>query len=226
MTRTLLISAAIAALILTAGCAGRYDVQPEDMFAHMPDPVEMPKPTSGAIYAAGASRSLFEDPRAQHVGDILIVQLAEQTSAEKNSDTSVSKANETSITNPVLAGSERTFQNTSTLGFDLDSNHAFSGSSDSSQSNRLSGTIAVTVRDVLPDGTLIIGGEKWVKLNRGNEYVRITGMVRPRDIRQDNSVLSTYVANARIAYSGTGETADANVMGWLSRFFLSPVWPF
>ncbi len=216
----------LALVTLAAGCSSRYDVQPEDMFAHRPDPIELPKPTAGAIYSASSSRALFEDRRARKLGDILIVMLAEQTSAEKSSDTSVSKDNETTITNPSLAGSTRTIGSDSNLGFDLDSSHSFSGASDSSQSNRLNGTIAVTVRDVLPDGTLVIGGEKWVKLNRGNEYVRITGMVRPNDIREDNTIMSSYVASARIAYSGTGETADANAMGWLSRFFLNPVWPF
>ncbi len=211
-------------LLLLGGCASRYDVQPEMTYTPRPQPVTMPQPTDGAIYTP-AARALFEDRRARKVGDILVVVLSEQTSAAKTSDTNVSKANETNITEPTLAGATRTI-NGEGLGFDLNSGHSFSGSSDSSQSNSLSGTIAVTVRDVLPDGTLFIAGEKWVKLNRGNEFVRVSGLVRPSDIRQDNSIMSTYVADARIAYSGTGETADANAMGWLSRFFLNPIWPF
>ena len=69
-------------------------------------------------------------------------------------------------------------------------------------------------------------GEKWIQINQGNEYIRLRGVVRPVDILSDNTILSTQVADARISYSGTGPTADANRMGWLSRFFVSPFWPF
>ena len=93
-------------------------------------------------------------------------------------------------------------------------------------SNSLSGNITVTVHDVLPNGVLMVKGEKWLTLNQGDEYIRISGMVRPQDIGSDNTVESTKLADARIAYSGTGSVNDSNVMGWMSRFFIGAIWPF
>ena len=82
----------------------------------------------------------------------------------------------------------------------------------------------MTVSEVLPNGILRIQGEKWLKLNQGDEYIRITGLVRPQDIGTDNTILSSKVANARIAYGGTGAFDDVNKQGWLSRFFYSDWW--
>jgi len=93
-------------------------------------------------------------------------------------------------------------------------------------SNSLSGNITVTVHDIMPNGTLVVRGEKWLTLNQGEEYIRVSGMVRPQDIGQDNSVPSTKLADARIEYAGTGSVSDTNVTGWMTRFFISPLWPF
>lgn len=87
------------------------------------------------------------------------------------------------------------------------------------------GNISVTVVDVLSNGYLAVRGEKVLTLNRGDEYVRFSGIVRPVDIRSNNTVLSTQVADAQIIYSGSGEVADASKHGWLSKFFLA-FWPF
>ena len=84
----------------------------------------------------------------------------------------------------------------------------------------------MTVAKVYPGGNLYVQGEKWIQINQGNEYIRLRGIIRPVDISSDNSILSTKIADARMSYSGTGATADVNKAGWLSRFFISPVWPF
>jgi flagellar L-ring protein FlgH len=104
-------------------------------------------------------------------------------------------------------------------------NRNFNAEAESSQSNSLSGSITVSVVEVLPNGLLRVRGEKWLQLNRGSEYIRLTGMVRQQDIGPDNSVASTKLADARIGYSGTGDLAEANKMGWVSRFFNSAWWP-
>jgi flagellar L-ring protein FlgH len=103
---------------------------------------------------------------------------------------------------------------------------AFDGSGNASQSNQLSGEVAVTVAEVLPNGNLVIQGEKWLGINQGNEFVRIRGIIRPVDISASNTVQSTQVANAQLYYGGTGALQDSNAQGWLSRFFNSPIWPF
>ena len=103
---------------------------------------------------------------------------------------------------------------------------AFDGQGDSAQSNQLDGSITVTVVGRLPNGNLLVRGQKWLMLNQGKEFVRIEGVVRAIDVEPDNSLPSWKVADARIAYGGRGALADANSMGWLARFFQSPVMPF
>ena len=113
-----------------------------------------------------------------------------------------------------------------TAGIGLDGERSFDGAGSSSQSNQLTGQITVTVAQRLPNGNLIVRGEKWLTINQGQELVRIAGIVRPQDIGQDNVVPSTRVADARISYTGRGTLADANTRGWLSRFFNSKWMPF
>ena len=103
---------------------------------------------------------------------------------------------------------------------------SFDGAGDSSQSNQLSGEITVTVAEVLPNGNLVVQGEKWLGINQGNEFVRLRGIIRPVDISATNTVQSIQVANAQLYYGGTGALQDSNTPGWLSRFFNHPVWPF
>src|SRR5690606_7838640 len=105
-------------------------------------------------------------------------------------------------------------------------NRDFKGEAAADQSNTLQGSITVMVADIMPNGLLEVRGEKWLTLNRGEEFVRLRGYVRPEDVLADNSVPSTKVADVRITYSGTGELADASRQGWLSRFFGSQFWPF
>jgi flagellar L-ring protein FlgH len=108
----------------------------------------------------------------------------------------------------------------------VDAGRDFEGQGDAAQSNLLEGTVTVTVAEVLPNGNLVVQGEKWMRLNQGEEYLRLRGIVRPVDIRADNTVLSTQIGDARIAYGGTGTLAHSSAPGWLSRFFNSPLWPF
>jgi flagellar L-ring protein precursor FlgH len=101
----------------------------------------------------------------------------------------------------------------------------FKGSAKSSQQNTLRGSIAVSVHRVLPNGTLLIKGEKALRLNQGDEYIRLTGLVRIDDINRYNQVSSQSVANAKISYAGRGVLNDSNSAGWLTRFFASPLFP-
>ncbi|MEM9058377.1 MAG: flagellar basal body L-ring protein FlgH [Pseudomonadota bacterium] len=170
--------------------------------------------------------SLFNDLRARRVGDILTVRLAERTAASKSSSTSSSKTTDVGIASPTVLGTDVTFDGTQILRGNVESEQSFAGAGDSQQSNSLSGDISVTVTRVLTNGNLIVRGEKHVTLNQGGEYIRLSGIVRQADILPDNSVESSKIANAQIAYSGTGALADANQMSWLGRFFNSPILPF
>ena len=84
----------------------------------------------------------------------------------------------------------------------------------------------MTIAEVLPNGSFVVRGEKWMKLNQGDEYIRIAGLIRPMDISADNTIDSTRIANARITYGGKGTMADSNRMGWLARFFVSPIFGY
>jgi len=201
-------------------------------------PVATPKSerNDGAIFDVRTHIPLYEDYRARRVGDILTVKLQETTTAKKESETTVSKSNSSTVTNPTVLGASPQFNlpgflpldstSNNNLGTSLSSSTDFSGSGDSDQSNTLKGSISVSVVEVLSNGNLVVRGEKVMSLNQGNEYIRIAGIVSPRDIEADNSVPSTRIADAHISYVGDGPTNDANVMGWLSRFFASALMPF
>ncbi len=231
-------SSRLALLLLPAALAAcTAAVQRDPNFSAVrPSEAPAPQRTAGAIYQAGMDMPLFEDRRARRVGDLLTVRLVEATNATTKASTSTKKENSVDIPGASLFGSAITFNapkfiplasNTgNTLGASLESAQKFTGTGDSSQGNTLSGSITVTVAEVLPNGNLVVRGEKSLRLNQGAEYVRIAGIVRPHDIQTDNSVYSTQVADAQIIYSGEGAMADANTMGWLSRFFNSPFWPF
>lgn len=223
-TKSLLkLTLAAAGVAFLSGCVS---VQPRDDTDYSPVPPATVAPSeadNGAIYHATTARPLFEDVKARHVGDILTIVLTESTSASKSASTNTSKESSLEAPTPTIFGStggRDIFNN------EIESTSEFAGSGDSSQSNSLSGTVTVTVAQVLSNGNLVVRGRKRVYLNQGDEYVRISGIVRPQDIDANNTVASTRVANARITYSGRGAVANASAMGWLAQFFNSPLWPF
>lgn len=215
----------ILAAAVTAGCASapQHETRiPQEVYSY---PQYSEYTTPGSIYQAGRGSSLFEDVRARRVGDVITVVLAERTNAAKSASSSTSKNTSVDIANPTLFG--RPFSSGSnTLEMGIGANRSFTGEGGSEQSNQLTGNITATVVEMLPNGYLRIRGEKLISINKGDEYIRLTGVVRPVDIQADNSILSTMVANAEISYGGTGMLADASEMGWLGRFFNSRWWPF
>lgn len=179
--------------------------------------------SNGGIYYTGARLTLFEDAKARRVGDIITVLLQEATTAEKSANTDLART----------SSADASFGSTGNLGgidgdrdFTLEGGNTFQGQGDADQSNRLEGAITVTVSRVLSNGNLIVQGEKWITINQGEEYIRLRGIVRPADISQTNTVLSTQVADARISYSGRGAIADSNMPNILTRFFMSAISPF
>ncbi|MGH8445036.1 MAG: flagellar basal body L-ring protein FlgH [Solimonas sp.] len=192
-----------------------------------PEAAAVALPSSdGSIYSSSGGLALFEDQKAHRVGDLLTVQLVEKTDAQKKANTSTAKKTSDSIANPTLFGRPLSVNGTGVLGFDLGSDQAFAGGGASTQSNTLSGSVTVIVTRVLPNGNLVVRGEKQLALNQGSEKVALEGIVRPVDIATNNTISSDRVANARISYAGSGSVADANAMGWLARFFNSVLFPF
>lgn len=216
--------------LLLAGCVGQPPLPDDPYYAPVMQPKPAPDmPQNGSLFAESTAISLFNDRKANRVGDIINVVLQERTTSSKSSNMDLKKNNDVTVGgsagDPVVFGTVPGLGNLG-LSADLSSAKEFKGEAGADQSNQLTGNISVTVVDVYPNGTLLVRGEKWITLNQGNEYIRLSGLVRPDDVEPDNTVVSTKLANARITYSGTGEFADSQQMGWLTRFFHNPVWPF
>lgn len=209
-----------------SACAGNSKPEPGDpYYAPAVSPTaHMPQRTEGSLFQDSYGLALFDDRKALHVGDIITITLTERTVSRKSSGINVKKENSTEFNaGPIFGNSPDVYG--STLETNLEQKRDFTGDADADQSNSLQGNITVTVAEVLPNGNLVVRGEKWMTLNRGDEFIRISGIVRPDDIAPDNTVSSTRLANAQISYSGTGTLADSQSMGWLSRFFNSAYWP-
>ena len=185
-----------------------------------------PVQNSGSIYQAGYDMRLFEDNKARRVGDVLSIIFNEATQANKAADLSQEKQNSMSFTAPSLYGMAVSTMTGSDLKTTVASDNKFTGTGKADQSNSLTGNISVTVIELLPNGDLKVRGEKRVTLNQGDEYVRLSGIVRPIDIDPSNTVSSDKVADATIMYTGNGSMADASKMGWLSRILNSAWFPF
>ena len=183
----------------------------------------MRAPMPGSLYSPTQFRSPYADVRATQVGDIITVEISERINARQNNTTNVNRSDSASISSPKIGITE-------TLGIPLISGSAnskkdFKSGGTTSADNLMSGTITTTVMEVLPNGNLRIAGEKQIGTNREVERLRFYGVVAPVTIRNGNRVQSSQVADARIEYVGNGSIDSAQVMGWLSRFFLSAL-PF
>ena len=186
-------------------------------------PMVAPQPVAnGAIFqAANGYAPLTSGARAAMVGDIVTIILAEKTAATKSNTASTDRNGSISVT-PPATGPLSLFVPTDV---GMGAGGKFKGAGGAAQSNQLNGEISVTIAQVFPNGTMLVRGEKIMNLNRGEEHIRIAGIIRSADIGFDNRILSTRVADAQITYSGTGEIARASRQGWLGRFF-SKISPF
>jgi flagellar L-ring protein precursor FlgH len=216
-------------VFLATGCASIEENKtlPDDPdFAPiLPEEEEQSLVPSGSLFQAHYVNNIYSDSKAHRVGDIISVILSESTQAQKNAKTELKKENSATL-DPIigLGGAPVTFKDEN-IQFGLNQESDFSGDSKANQGNSLSGNISVHVLRVLPNGNLMIRGEKWMTLNNGDEYIRLTGVIRSQDISSGNTITSSKIANARIQYAGTGSFADVQEQGWLTKFFNSTWWP-
>jgi flagellar L-ring protein precursor FlgH len=217
---------ALAVLAPATAHAGIFGKKkpPEDFTAvRAPAMVPVAAPANGSIFQAqDGYAALYEGNRARRVGDPLTIVLVERTAASKSASSGLDSAGGFGLT-PPSTGPLSSLLKSSDVGTSGKRNFKGTGSAD--QANSLSGEVTVTVAQVLPNGTMLVQGQKRVTLNRGDEFVSIKGLVRTVDISADNRVPSTRVADAQISYTGKGDVARASRQGWLSRFF-SVVSPF
>ncbi|MBZ9610200.1 flagellar basal body L-ring protein FlgH [Rheinheimera maricola] len=210
------------------GCASMQEPMADDPYFSplAPEPASRPLVNNGSLFAQNHSNSLYSDNKARHEGDIITVVLKERTQASKNAKTETKKDSSTSIEPMIGLGGRGVSIAGNVLQFGADSTSDYKGDAKADQSNSLVGNISVNVLQVLHNGNLVIRGEKWLTLNTGKEYIRLTGVIRSQDVDVNNTVESTKIANARIEYSGTGAHHNGQSPGWLSQFFNGPLWPF
>jgi len=211
--------AAVMASVVLAGCAlaPKKPIIDQPMTAAPPMPPANTSP--GSIYNPGyAGHPLFEDQRPRNVGDILTIVIAENINATKSSGANTKRGTAVSFSTPTAGFLGGLFgkANLSAQGA-----NQFDATGGANASNTFNGVLTVTVTNVLPNGNLVVSGQKQMLINQGNEFVRFSGVVNPNTVAGDNSVLSTEVADAKIEYSAKGYIDEAETMGWLQRFFLN-----
>ncbi len=190
-------------------------------------PTVIAQPTApaanGSIFQTSVGYTpLTSGARATTVGDIITIVLVERTQASKSNSADTSRSGSFGLTPPSTGVLSKLFSPSDVA---MGGNNGFTGKGAATQSNALSGEITVTIAQVYPNGTMLVKGEKALTLNRGDEFIQISGLVRQADISPDNRIASTRVADAKIIYKGKGEIANASRQGWLQRFF-SAISPF
>ncbi len=223
-TRWALGATFIIAIQMCSGC----NSLPQTVAVDFPDlPVTRPisnaapteKPATGALFQKAAYRPAFEDPRARTVGDHITIQIIEKVTASQVSKSTANRttSGSTSVTAfPLLSPMDLANLNSGTA-----SAHDFSGKGGTESANTFFGTITATVVDVLPNGHLMVAGDKQIGVNQNVDVMRFSGTIDPHLIQPGNLINSTQVANARMESKGRGAQGEAQTVGWLTRFFFS-----
>ncbi|MGE4321504.1 MAG: flagellar basal body L-ring protein FlgH [Sphingobium sp.] len=217
-----LLAAAIA-LAASPALAKKKRAAERDYYAPTVIAQPVAAPANGSIFQASVGYTpLTSGARATSVGDIITIVLVERTQATKTNSADTSRSGNIGLTPPSTGVLSKLFQPSDVA---MGGQNGFSGKGNATQSNALIGEITVTIAATYPNGTMLVKGEKALTLNRGDEFIQISGLVRQADISPDNRIASTRVADAKIIYTGKGEIARASRQGWLQRFF-SMVSPF
>lgn len=214
--RSFFLVLAIAAL---AGCASTPPTVVHQPMSARPVQRAENLAGNGSIFQVGANRSLFEDRRARYVGDTLTISIVEKNQASTKSNTKNERT--TSLTASADTMSHVPGKSFLGLGVNSSSSNKLDGKGESNADNTFTGTITVTVIETFPNGNMVVSGEKQVAINQGHEFIRFSGVVNPTTITAANTVTSSQVADARIEYKASGPIDEAQVMGWLARFFLT-----
>lgn len=243
-TRLLKLMPILIVLSAVCGCGTipqlRSDKNPKGMREMPPQEVWLPTrevSLDGSLWRAG-HKGLFRDLRAREVGDLVTVNIAESSKASKKANTKTSR--ESSIDGGIsnALGWEGKIKELTSLGnknvkaahnntslFKASIDNEFEGKGETNRDESMSASITARVTSVSPEGNLFIMGTREVRVNNETQFITLTGVIRPEDISPDNTVLSSYIADARIAYSGSGSVSDKQRPGWLLRL-VDYVWPF
>jgi len=227
MTSFLKLSIVASSVLAMSGCMTNRAMpnRVNDFSPVMPQTQISNKVVDGSIYSGGINDGLFADRKAFRVGDLITILLRERTAATKDASASVSRASSSNALSALQIGklaSPGGFPLSTDSATDgvLGSEYSNDGSGSQAQNNSLGGDITVSVVNVLPNGNLVVRGEKLITLTHGDEYVQVSGVIRPDDIQPDNTILSKRIANAQITYSGDGQMNDAMKMPWLNALLM------
>ena len=208
-----------AGLVIPQGASTQPTVQPE--FA----PV---RPSEGSLWV-NKNGSIFEDSKAAHIGDTIIIDIIENTTSSMDVNTEGSRKTGMDIGVPEINvfGNKTSFGafpgDTKLIGTDF--SNSFAGEATSDRSGQITASIAARVTEVLPNGNLSLFGRRAMKVNNEVQYITVAGIVRPQDISASNRVKSTYLADSRIEYYGKGALADKQKPGWGTRI-IDNLWPW
>ncbi len=233
----------IAALAL-AGCSQRIQepspVANQEAALRTPPVESYPEPAvrnEGSLFSDDARLDLFADLKARRVGDIITINIVEVSKANKSATTTTGRSNQVNADIVRLMG----YENTSNVpavgsvfnslkldpatGIEAGYQSSFTGRGTTNRNENMTAKMSARIIQVLPNGNLVVRGSQEILVNNEKQYITIQGVVRQADIAADNTVLSTYIADARIDYTGKGDLSRKQREGWLSRFF-DVVWPF
>ena len=225
-TRLLALPATIGAVLLT-GCATMSPPPPVDILPTTAPPLaaapRTPPPVTGGLFHQASYRPAFEDRRARMVGDNVTVMIVENVTASQKSSSTVDRTSEASAGITNLPFVKKSLADKTTLG--AGSETTFSGKGGTESANTFTGSITTTVVDVLPNGHLVVTGEKQIGVNQNVDVLRFSGTIDPRALQPGSIVNSTQVANVRVESRGRGAQSEAQAMGWMNRFF-NTITPF
>ena len=219
---------AFVALLLGAGflCTGCQSVPQKVVVDFVEPKVALPTPASvagrpanGSLFNPSNYRPAFEDPRARNVGAIVTIMIVENVTASQKSASTVDR--NSGVSSAITALPNQTAAGLGSLNVGASTNNTFSGKGGTESTNAFSGSISATVIEVMPNGNLVVLGEKQIGVNQNVDVLRFSGTVDPRIMQPGNMVNSTQVANVRVESRGRGAQGEAQTVGWLSRVFLS-----
>lgn len=216
-------AAGIGLFLSLLGCSTTNTVKTSEISPAYLQPAELHQ-SEGSLWTADQSRTFFfQDTKASHIGDIVTVRVVENAKGTKDAQTQSGRTSTLSAGTNALLGLPAS--RTQRLGADANFSDAFDGSGSTSRSGTLTADLTAVVTAVFPNGNLAIEGKREVLINSEKELISLSGIIRPEDIGAKNTILSTYISDAKIEYSGSGVLNDKQRPGWLMRI-LDWVWPF
>ena len=212
---------AAAAVLALGGCSSPRDqIKVSSVTTARPQPIgSSDDHPTGSIFRQRANLMLFEDYKARAIGDVLTIQINETLNASQSATSNTEKKTSASAVIPKIKGVFGMGLNG--LNTTASSDNSFNGTGATSSSGVFTGAITVTVIEVLANGNLMVAGEKQIGIRENSEVLRFSGVVNPSLIQLGNTISSTQVSDARLDYRGGGNIEQAQIQGWLGRFFNS-----